>query len=275
MFASFYIILLVINLKIYLDIVFLINFFFDFILLFLVSYILKRNKNIFRISLGALFGSLSIFLLFLNISSITLFLFKILISIGMITISFGYKEFNYFKKNFLYLYVISIMLGGMLYFLEITFSYKNKGILFFNNGLEINFIVLIILSPILIYLYLKEEKNYKNTYSLIHKVEIVFDNKKYTYNGYLDTGNKLKDPYKKRPIILIYDKKISFEYEDSILVPYKTLENEGIVKCKKIEAIKIDNKKINTKVLIGISNKKFNIEGVNCILPNIIKEEFS
>ena len=84
----------------------------------------------------------------------------------------------------------------------------------------------------------------------------------------------MKDPYKKRPIILIHDNKIKFDYENSILVPFKTLDNEGIVKCKKVDYIKIDDKKINMNILIGLSKEKFGIEGIDCIMPNIMKEEF-
>ena len=265
---------LVMFLKIYLDVVLLLNFLFDFILLFLVSYILKRNCRLLRLILGALCGSLSIFFLFLPFSFFTLFLLKVIVSIIMIVISFGYKDESYFKKNFLYLYMISIILGGVLYFLNITFSYKNKGLLFFNNGLSINFIVLLISSPVITYLYLKEQRNYKMTYTLIHKVEFILNNKKYIYNGYLDTGNKLCDPYKKRPILLVYDKKLSFGYEDCILVPYKTLESEGIIKCRKIDSLKIDDKFVDNNILIGLSKDKFSIEGIECILPNKIKEEF-
>lgn len=265
---------MVIGLKVYIDIIFMLNFSLDFILLLLVSYILKRRKSIIRIILGSLFGSLTTFLLFFKISSISLFFLKILISIFMILITFGYKDINYFKKNFLYLYIISILLGGILYFLEITFSYKNNGLTFFKDNLSINFITLIIVGPILTYLYLKEMRNYKNEYSLIHKLEVEIDKKTYTYSAFLDTGNKLKDPYKKRPIILIYDKKLKLDYENSILVPYKTLDNEGVVKCKKVNNIKIDDKKINMNILIGLSKDKFGIEGVDCIMPNVIKEEF-
>ena len=67
--------------KIYVDLVLFLNFFFDFLLLLATSLILRRNVNIKRILLGALIGSLSIFLLFVSINSFTLFLIKILISI--------------------------------------------------------------------------------------------------------------------------------------------------------------------------------------------------
>ena len=253
--------------KIYIDLVFLLNFFFDFSLLFLVSYILKRHIKIYRIFLGSIVGSISIFFLFLPLSTISLFLLKIITSILITITTFGYKNEKYFKKNFLYLYIISIILGGVLYFLNMTFSYNN-------NELSINFIILIISSPIITYLYLKEQRNYKNIYTLIHKIEFNLDGINHIYNAYLDTGNKLSDPYLKRPIILIYDKHISFKYEESILVPYKTLEHEGVIKCKKVKEFKIDDKYIKKDILIGLSKDSFNIEGIECIMPNKLKEEF-
>ena len=185
---------------IYLDLVFLINLFFDFILLTATKYILKQSTKLYRLILGSFIGSLSIFLLFLDINSLELFIFKIIISIFMILISFGKKDFI---KNYIYFYIISIFLGGSMYFLNYTFSSKHQGLIFFSNGISINFIVMIILSPIIIYYYVKEYKNYKNTTSNCHLVSLYINNKKYNLKGYLDTGNTLIDPYKKRGVILL------------------------------------------------------------------------
>ena len=85
--------------KIYVDLVLFLNFFFDFLLLLATSLILKRYVKIKKIFLGALIGSLSIFLLFVSIISFTLFLIKILISILMILTCFGYKTIKYTIKN--------------------------------------------------------------------------------------------------------------------------------------------------------------------------------
>ena len=178
----------------------------------------------------------------------------------MILTTFGYKDIRYTLKN-------------LFYFLDVTFSYKNTGLVFLNNDLSVNFIVLLVVSPVLLYFYIKEQKNYKSDYTLRHKVEIKLKNKKYTYTGYLDTGNKLEDPYKKRGIILVYDSKLQFKYENSILVPYKTLDGEGVIKCQKIDSLKIDDKLVGKDILVGKSKEKFNIEGVDCILPNKIREE--
>ena len=91
--------------KIYLDLIFS----FDFILLLTVSIILRRNTKIIRLILGSIIGSLSTFLLFLNLNNIELFLYKLFISIIMILIIFKYKNIKYTLKNMEYLYIIRII----------------------------------------------------------------------------------------------------------------------------------------------------------------------
>ena len=255
--------------KIYLDLVFIINFFFDFVLLFGTKYILKKRIKLIRIFLGSIIGGLSIFFLFIPINSISLFIFKIIISIIMIIVTFGEKDFF---KTYLYFYILSIFLGGTMYLLNNMFSYKNEGIIFFSNGLSINFIIMLILSPIIIYLYVKEKKEHDNTYNNIYKVEIYLDGNKYILNGYLDTGNNLFDPYKKRPIIIINNKIIKFDLKKYILVPYKTISESGIIKCLKPERIVINNIEYKN-YLIGESKEKIYLNNSDCILPNKLKEE--
>ena len=163
----------------------ILNFCFDFILLLSVSILLRRNVSIYKIILGAFFGGLSILFLFFKINNLTLFLLKIVISIVMTLISFGYKSFKYTLRNLLYLYMASIVLGGFLYLLNNEFSLKNNGIVFINNGLSINFVFLIIFSPIIIYLYIKQGLWLKNNYSNYYKIVIIKDSHKYIFNAYL------------------------------------------------------------------------------------------
>lgn len=246
--------------KIYIDYVLLINFFFDFLILLTVSIILKRNRKLYRIILGSLIGSLSVLILFLNISNISLFLFKLLISIMMIITAFGCKDF---MKNFLYLYFVSIILGGFLYFINNTFSYKVEGLLFINNGFSINLILLFLISPIIIYIYIKENKLHKKINNL-HIVTIKYLNKTYTYSAYLDTGNNLYDPYFHKPVCILYDSKI--DIKNIIYIPYNTLSETGMLKGFKVEEMIIDNKDVYKNVLIGISDNKFNLFSCDMIL---------
>ena len=254
--------------KVYLVLVFLLNTAFDFLLLTTTSYLLKRNVKLKRIILGSVIGGLSIFLLFLKLNNFTLFIFKIVISIVMILSTFSFKNFKYFINNLIYLYLSSIVLGGGLYLINNEFNYKNYGILFVSNGFGLNIIVLIVLSPLILFFYIKQTRKLKLNYNNYYSTSLVYKNKTYKFTAYLDTGNKLKDQYKKRPIILIYTDKINFSYENGILVPYSTVNGNGILKCIVADKIIIDNEKIIDKPLIGLSSEKFNIEGINMILNN-------
>ena len=83
----------------------------------------------------------------------------------MILVTFKFKNIRYTLKNIVYLYITSIVLGGCLYLLNIEFSYKQVGLVFYHNGLSINFIVLILASPIILFIYVKQAINLKNNYS--------------------------------------------------------------------------------------------------------------
>lgn len=256
--------------KVYIDLVMILNFFIDFILLMSVSIILKRNVRIIDLFKGAFIGGLSILFLFFNINSILLFLFKIIISIVMTISTFKYRSFKYTLINLLYLYMSSIILGGFLYLLNLEFSYKHIGIVFFNNGLSVNFIVLLILSPIILFAYVKEARILKFNYSNYYNIEIYLNNRKYKYTGYMDTGNVLVDSLTKKSVILIDKRKILFNIKEFRLIPYMSINGSNMIKTIKIDKIIFDNKEY-TNVLLGIMDK-ISIEGVDVILNRKLLE---
>ncbi len=261
--------------KIYLDLIFLINFGIDFLIILTLSLILRRNIKVRRMILGSVIGALSIFLLFINLSSIFLIMFKVIISCFIIIVTFGYKDIKYFINNLLYFYTISIILGGFLYYLNIEFSYKNAGIIFFNKGLSINFIFLIIVSPIILYIYIKQAYRLKRVYSLNYEVDLYLKSGKIiNLNGYMDTANNLVEPYKKRAVIIINDKKIIKEVskESFILVPYDTVDSHGILKCIIPNKIYVKGLGVMNNIVVGITSKDFKMDGVNCILNNLMLE---
>ena len=189
--------------------------------------------------------------------------------------SFGYKSLKYITKNMIFLYISSIVLGGALYLLNIEMTYKNQGIIFYKNKLSINFIILIITTPIIIYIYIKECKNLKLNYSNYHKIEINLENETIKCNGFLDTGNKLKDPYKKRPIILMNNNYLQKKDINKIIVPAHTIIGSQIIECIKIKKLKIDNIEIKKEVLLGFINKKIKIDGIDCLLNYEIMEGYN
>lgn len=254
--------------KVYLDLVFFINFFFDFLILLATKIVLKEIVPLWRLLVGSLVASGSIFLLFLSLNNLELFLIKVGISILIILITFGRRNF---LSDILYFYLISIILGGFLYLFDISFTYKNEGVIFFSHGLGLNLLAIIVLAPIFIYFYIKQNKKIKNQVSITHKVEIYVNKKVYYLKGMLDTGNQLKDPYTGKSVILI-SSKVGITMPKFFYVPYKALNTEGVIPCCKVDRVIVDDV-LFPKCLIGISKEEFALSGVDCILPNQFKED--
>lgn len=261
--------------EVYIDVVILLNFLIDLILILSVALILRRKTNIKKIIKGALIGGVSILALFLGSNRIVLILIKIITSFLIVVTSFGFRNIRYTIKNMIYLYISSIFLGGTLYMLNLELCYNNEGMIFYHNNMTLNYLILLVVTPIVIYLYIKESKNLKNNYSNYYNIDIYLKNgTKKSMTGYLDTGNKLKDPYKHRPIILVNSKVLDINYLDTnvLLVPYDTLNNHGLLRCIIPDKIYIDNIGYKYNYLIGISNEEIKIDGIDCILHSKLLE---
>ena len=132
-----------------------------------------------------------------------------------------------------------------------------------------NYLIIISCFIIIPIIYIKQLKKYNDNYTNYYRVLIYYNQKKYNLTGFLDTGNKLYDFYKNRPVILT-DIKIKVNDNNIIYVPYTSVNNEGVIKCFKPDKLIVDNKEINN-YLIGLSNNKIKIDGVNVILHSKMK----
>ena len=259
--------------KVYLDLVIIVNFVFDLILLISVNYILRRNVKWWRLGLGSLVGALTLFIMFFKISNLVMLLFKFMVSLLMLIVTFGYHDFKYFRKNVLYFYLVSMLMGGGIYFLKGQFSYSNNGLVFKKNSLQISYGIVILLSLIVYFKYMISFKGLKNNYSNYYKCEIYFDERNFiTVNAFLDTGNKLNDPYSNKSIVLVNEEKLKdIRIRSPIYIPYNSLNNHGLLTCYKAAKLIIDGKE-NDKFLVGISNNNFFMDGIDCIINDRVME---
>lgn len=257
--------------KIYLDYVFFINFLFDFILIIFLSILLKHNTKLIRIILSSLFGGISMFVMFLNISSLSFFILKMLLGIVMVIIAFGFKNFKYTFNNFFYLMILSIILGGGLYLLNVSRGYSNSGLVFFANGKKSNLFILLIVSVIVLFFYVRKLRKNKDI-DLQYKVQLYDNGKVVDLVGFLDTGNCLSDPFFKKPILIINKEIYSFSGK-KILVPFNTINGDSIMECFIVDKVYISNRGFFNKVLVGISPEKFKISGVDIILNKNLWED--
>ena len=170
----------------------------------------------------------------------------------------------------------SVILAGFLYFLDLEFSYEHEGLIFFFSGYSINYILLIIIAPIILGIYVYQIKKLKIKQNLYYQVEVVLkNNQEISFCGFLDTANKLRDPITKKRIIIVESNIINKRFIRSpIYVPYKAVNYSGLLKCFSPKYIIINNQ-IFDNYLIGIYEGKFNIEGVNCILNYKLMEDLN
>ncbi len=244
---------------IYIDILILVNFLFDFLLLLTVNIALKRYTKIFRLLLASLFGEITLISLFIQASPVFLSLLKIGMSIIMCLIAFKYQNIIYTFYNILYLWMLSIILGGFVYYFMIE---------------EINYLLIIFIAPFILYLFIKSLKALKKVKNYYYQVEIVIDNITVKTTGFLDTGNHLIDPITKKPIILLNKKKIKSEVliRSPMYVPYNALNYHGLLECIKPKYIKVGDK-IFKNYLVGLSTKDFHLNGANCLLHGKMEDK--
>ena len=244
--------------KIYIDLFFLFNIIMDAIIITSVSILLKRKTTIPRIIISSLLGGISSLLLLTSVNKIVVELISVLI---MVLISFKYVNIRYTMKNILYMYILSVLLGGLIYLFNIRVT----------TSPVITYFIIIIISVEVMFLYIKEMKKMKNNYNNYYNVDIWFkDGGKLSLVGFMDTGNNLYDPYKKRPIILVSNK---YKREDNvILVPYYTAGGEGLLKCIRSMKVTLNGYECKREVLVGFSDSPKLIDGVDVILhKDIVK----
>lgn len=246
---------------IYIDLVILLNYFFDSLILLTVNTTLKRNISLKKILFVSLLGELSL-LGFLLSNKYLLILLKLEISLILNILTFKYKDIFYTVTNVLYFYMVSIILGGFIYYLKL------------NN---LSYIFILLLVPLILYLYIKQNLNMKTTINKTYPLTIYFPNKrKLSLTGFVDTGNKLRDPVTKKWVVLVNKKLLHgvIRIRTPIYVPYHSLNNKGLVECIKPEKLVIEGKEY-TNFLIGLMDSKVMINSSDCILNLEILEELN
>ena len=242
---------------VYVEMIILINYIFDFCLLLTVDLTLKRNASIKRLLLSSIVGELSMLTLLFNIDGIYLILFKIGLSFLLSISAFKFKDIKYTFYNVVNLYFIGIILGGFVTFLYNEFSV--------NREFSLKYLIILLLSPIILLVYYKITKKFKMNYNNRYKVIIDYPYGHYEGTGFLDSGNKLISPFSGKPIILVEKEYIEYHKLKLLPVPYHALNYSGIIPCFKPDKLLINGKETNN-VLIGLSEVKFNIYGVTVLL---------
>ena len=198
---------------VYVDIILLENLCMNYIILFGTAYIIKTKIKHVRIVVSSVRGAVYVIFVYMKELEIySNFIVKIILSISMIYIAYSPKNIKAMLKELVVFYLVSFALGGCAFALLYIVKPQN---IFMKNGVYIGTyplkIVLLggIVGFTITYIAFKVVKSKLSNKELIYTVKIFVGEKMLETNVLLDTGNMLKDPISKLPVVLIDKKKLN------------------------------------------------------------------
>lgn len=185
--------------KVYADVSFLINFIMDFMVLWATAKLsgmpIKYGRFMGVALLGGIYG---VFYLVVEMEFWYSLPIKIIFSILMIILALSPRGWQEFKKSLINFYAVSFCMAGATIAVSCLQGKSNQGL---------NFYYWCLLGGIVCALFLG---NYAGKYLvqkiipalLKYRVELHFGKKICAGEGFLDTGNSLRDPISKCPVVV-------------------------------------------------------------------------
>uniref|UniRef100_UPI00313F1E33 sigma-E processing peptidase SpoIIGA n=1 Tax=Bacillus sp. OTU2372 TaxID=3043858 RepID=UPI00313F1E33 len=198
---------------VYLDVIWALNLLFDSLLLYLTAIFLKRRIQLWRIIAGGFIGSLIILLSFTPLNAYTSHpISKLICSMFMVLIAFGFKRLTFFFKALMTLYVSTFLIGGAImgahYFIQsdLELSVKVLASSVKGYGDPISWLFVLIGFPLAWHFARKNVESMEMTkiqFEQIVDVELHIDNETLHFKGLVDSGNQLYDPLSKLPVMFV------------------------------------------------------------------------
>lgn len=199
-------------LEVYVDVIFVINFIMDLVLLFMVKEIVKLKTTKLKLLGGAAFGGISACIMSVlpNLNVILQFIISyIVITTFMIKITFGKLKSRTGIKACIILYISTFFLGGILnslYYnsrLGYYFAQLLEGKLIYERSF-LYFILSSLALVIAIIIFIFIINNLRSGELALYNTELTYGSNKIKLVGLLDTGNSLYDPISKKPVLVMY-----------------------------------------------------------------------
>ncbi len=260
---------------IYADVLFIINTYVTYILLFTTAFLAKEKVSRLRLVFSSFVGGGYSFIILLGEINLFFSLFlRLVVASVFVFVGFKIRNKRHFFKLYALFFLTNFIFAGIILALWYTFSptslYFNSGVLY----LDINSLSLITLSAIC-YLIIKAISaflEFKTPRGRIFNVTLTLSEKEISLRGFLDTGNSLKDPFSGESVLIVSEKsiesiaKIDFRGDEMQtiqgrairFIPCNTVSSSFLMPVFRVDKIKIDSveKSFEKKdVLVGITKE--------------------
>lgn len=216
---------------VWLDCLILENFIINYFLIFITSQTIRQNLNNKRLFIASALSSLYVItLLYRKLRLFSLLPFKLIVALGIIIFCFKFNSLLLYIKTFCIYVLYSMLLAGVSFFLQCESNSSLYGFMdmkrFPIKKLSLS-IILLYLFINRVVIYIKDRREVSN---LIYSIEISVDNKEKKIEGFLDTGNELKEPATGLPVIIVERnifRDTNLNKYDKYFIPYKTVSTSS------------------------------------------------
>lgn len=202
--------------KIYVDVLFIINFIIDYILLSVTSLFARKKLKILNTVLASTVGGVfSSVIFFVPVGVFFSAVFTFSAGLLMILIAFGKRNFLKILKDTAILYLVSLVTGGL------AFSILPKHNHVFNNGIiyaDINaysMLFIFVMSVIIIHCATGYIRRQKIKSSYIYEITVERNGRSISDFAFFDSGNFLTDPISQKGVIVAEWKSVSSLFEET------------------------------------------------------------
>lgn len=288
---------------IYIDILFVINLFINYLILLLTVKITHIRSSRWRILGGAALGGIYSLLIFTPINHVIYTLIaKLLFSLSIIIVSFKNLTFKHLLQVLACFYSVNFAFAGAMFGILITAKPKGmvirNGIVYFNISVITLIITSIVIFTILNLIEYLNKRRHKITTN--YKLKIYLNENEITINAFVDTGNTLTDAFSNTPVIVAEYQAIKSLFPNNInlffqgnekilnlnidntwekrirLIPFSSMGGEGVLPAFRPDKIQIKNGNSTseiTKVFIAVCNNKLPIQEYSALLNSKIINE--
>lgn len=266
--------------SLYVDIIFLENIFMNSIILLATGVILKAPIRILRNLIASTIGSIYAIIIYVsNIEIYSNFFLKLVLSFAIIYVAFKPVNIKSFLKYVVIFYLTSFTFGGvafaLLYFVSPQDILLQDGVLIGTYPMKI-ILAGGILGFIIITISFKNIKGRLNKKDMFCNITLNSSNKKTKITAIIDTGNFLRDPITKIPVIVVEKDKLNELLPEIILDNVTNIINGKNVElgeyASKIRAIPFKSLGKENGLLLGIKMDEVEVEyqDTNYQIKNVI-----
>lgn len=253
-----------INLTIYADVLFCVNFIIDYFLLQLTAKISKSPCKFARQLAAAAFGAACSFIILLpSAGAFLICVFRLVTAAATVVIAFGFFSKQCFLKRTICFYLSSLLFSGTVFLLWSTL--KPNG-MFFKNGImyyKLSAPILIGVSAAVYAIITVALRFFKRNSAVVCRVTVKDGGVCEQITALVDSGNLLKEPFSQKPVMLL-DKR----YEDIFcgngkphrVIPYSTVSGSGVISGFQPDSVTYEAGGVSTPIDVYLAVSKTPLE---------------